>query len=263
MLKAKLPLIILAVVIVVCVAIIGYSFNQLQGEKQRSASLQDQLDQLQIIQKDLKKKLDASTKQAAELDTQLKDAKASVDSLTAELETEKRAKLDTITEMDGIKAELEAEKAKKADLEGQLNAAQTEITKAQGLLKDVQAKKADLENKVKDLEAKVKSVELGTINVGAEGEQNGDAQMSPAQPAAVGLEGKVLVVNKEYNFAVINLGTKDNVAINDVFGVYAKGKYVGDLKVEKVHEAMSAANFVTAGIKDKISEGDKVVLKGR
>ena len=263
MLKAKLPLIILAVIIVVCVAVIGYSFNQLQSEKARSQSLQDQLDNLQKVQRDLKTKLEVSKKEAVELDSQLKDSKAQIETLTGELDTEKKAKSDTMTEMDGVKAELEAQKAKKADLEGQLSAAQAEIAKAAAALKDVQGKKIDLEAKVKDLEAKAQKVELGTINVGAEGEQNGDPQMAPAQPAAAGLEGKILVVNKEYNFAVINIGTKENVNINDVFGVYSQGKYIGDLKVEKVHEAMSAANFVTTGIKDKINEGDKVVLKGR
>jgi septal ring factor EnvC (AmiA/AmiB activator) len=263
MLKAKLPLIILAAIIVVCVALIGYSFNQLQSEKARSQSLEDQLGNLQKIQKDLKVKLEDSKKQAADLDTQLKDSKTQIDSLTSELDAEKKAKQDAMTEMDGVKAELEAQKAKKADLEGQLSAAQTEITKTQGALKDAQARKMDLEAKVKDLEAKVQKVELGTINVGGEGEQAGDTQVAAAQPAGAGLEGKVLVVNKEYNFAVINLGTKENVNINDVFGVYSQGKYIGDVKVEKVHEAMSAANFVSTGIKDKIAEGDKVVLKGR
>ncbi|MFA5096068.1 MAG: hypothetical protein WC478_01875 [Candidatus Omnitrophota bacterium] len=264
MLKAKLPLIILAVIIVVCVAVIGYSFNQLQSEKARSQSLQGQVENLEKRELDLKAKLSDSKKQAADLEAELKDSRAQIETLSGELDTEKRSKQDTVIELDGIKAELEAQKARKTDLEGQLSAAQAEIGKMQGQLKDAQAKKIDLEAKVKDLEAKIQKVELGTINVGAEGEQTpGEPEGVAAQPAAPGLEGKILVVNKEYNFAVINLGTKDNVSINDIFGVYSKGKHIGDIKVEKVHEAMSAANFVAPAIKDKIAEGDKVVLKGR
>ena len=47
------------------------------------------------------------------------------------------------------------------------------------------------------------------------------------------------------------------------FPIYHNNQYVGDVKVEKVHDAMSAAGFVSADIKDKISEGDKVVPKSK
>ncbi|HNX81663.1 MAG TPA: hypothetical protein PKL77_05905 [Candidatus Omnitrophota bacterium] len=73
--------------------------------------------------------------------------------------------------------------------------------------------------------------------------------------------GKVLVINKDYNFVVINLGSKDGVSIGDIFSISHAGKYLGDVKVEKVHDTMAAAGFMTQGMRDKISEGDKVTLK--
>jgi hypothetical protein len=75
------------------------------------------------------------------------------------------------------------------------------------------------------------------------------------------LEGKVLVVNRDYNFVVINLGSQQGIKLDDEFAVYHKEKYIGDIKVEKLHDSMSAAGFVSTQIKDKIAEGDKVVLK--
>ena len=68
-------------------------------------------------------------------------------------------------------------------------------------------------------------------------------------------------MNKEYNFVVISLGSKDGVVINDQFAVYHGDKYVGDVKVEKVQESMSAAGFVAEDIKNKVKEGDKVLKK--
>ncbi len=83
-----------------------------------------------------------------------------------------------------------------------------------------------------------------------------------AKPAsAPALEGKVLVVNRDYNFAVINLGNKEGVAIDDIFSVYHNNKDIGDIKVMKVHDAMSAADFLSMDIKSKIAEDDKVVRK--
>ena len=75
------------------------------------------------------------------------------------------------------------------------------------------------------------------------------------------MEGKVLVVNKEYNFAVISLGSKDGVAVGNTFLVYHDNKSIGEIKVEKLHDSMAAAGFVSQDVKDKIGEGDRVVLK--
>jgi hypothetical protein len=123
-------------------------------------------------------------------------------------------------------------------------------------LKELESTKKAFEEKVKSLEEKVQNVELGKIVVSP------DQKGAEAQPAAaVKLEGKISVVNKEYNFAVINLGNKDGVNVGDVFSVIHNNKNAGDLKVEKVHDNMSAAGFVTPDLKDIIAEGDRVELK--
>ena len=82
-----------------------------------------------------------------------------------------------------------------------------------------------------------------------------------AVSAARSLDGKVLVVNKDYNFLVVNLGAKEGVNVGDVFSVYHNNKYAGDVKVEKVHDAMSAAGFTSADMANKVSEGDRVIPK--
>ncbi|MDD5155698.1 MAG: hypothetical protein PHF11_04340 [Candidatus Omnitrophica bacterium] len=116
--------------------------------------------------------------------------------------------------------------------------------------------------------AKPMGVELGKIVVTPE-TGKGPAAPQPAQPATKGnnfaavpaLTGKIIVVNKDYNFVVINLGASDGVSVGEVFSVSRKDKYIGDIKVEKVHDTMSAAGFVSADLKNKFSEGDRVVLK--
>jgi len=45
--------------------------------------------------------------------------------------------------------------------------------------------------------------------------------------------------------------------------VFHNNKYLGDVKVEKVHERMAAAGFLSSETKDSISEGDKVVQKAK
>jgi len=69
------------------------------------------------------------------------------------------------------------------------------------------------------------------------------------------------VVNKEYNFVVMNLGSRDGVTAGSEFSLYHNNQHVGDVKIEKVHDAMSAAGFLAPETKDKVSEGDRVVQK--
>jgi len=131
------------------------------------------------------------------------------------------------------------------------------------------SEKQELQIKVKDLEAKTQSIELGNVVVSPEPAvkatktKKQNITKAPAtkkvQPPKI-LEGKVLVVNKDYDFVVVNLGGKDGVRAGQIFSVYHGTKYLGDVKVEKVHDSMAAANF-SVSLKEKISEGDKVVQK--
>lgn len=259
MLKGKGPFILLVLVIFICLGVIGYTTSLLRDERSKTQSLEVQIENLQRIQRDLKIKLDTATKQVSDLEQQLRDSQDQITALTTDLDLEKRARQENLAEIDRIRFSLEEERTLKADLESKLSAAQLEAGKIQNQLKSVQSQRAALEARVKDLEAKMQRVELGTIIVGEEG----GSLEGQWQPTPGALEGQVLVVNKEYNFVVINLGTKNGVNINNLFGVYSQGQYIGDVKVEKVHESMCAANFITPGLKEKISEGDRVVFKAR
>jgi len=48
-----------------------------------------------------------------------------------------------------------------------------------------------------------------------------------------------------------------------LFSVYRGNTYLGDVKVEKVQDVMSAAGFVADDVKNKVKEGDKVVKKSK
>lgn len=272
--KLSPPIMILIVLIVVLLAIAASGFNLFQKERAKTIELQNKVEDLTTRQRITEAKLDETKKLAADLQAKLQDAKSQVDSLSSELEQEKTARQEERARLEQIKADLEQQKNLRTDLEKKFNQAQDEIKKAQARLKDLDSEKAKLEAKVKEAESQ--GVELGNIVVRetapayeplAAVAVSATAAPLPAPVQAEnkpsGLEGKILVVNKDYNFAVINLGSKDGVAIGDMFSVYHDNKYVGDLKAEKVHDSMVAAGFVTADIKAKLSEGDKAVQKGK
>lgn len=269
--KIKSPVLILVVLILISLVLSGGIFYFLQKERSRSASLQGELEDLKAVQKATEAKLEESKKSIKEYDAKLQEAESQINKLNADLAQERSAKEEAAALAEQLRTDLEQQKSLRSDLEKKLSTAQSEATKIQGQLKELLAKKDDLEKKVKKFEeeaqASSQSVELGKVVVAPEaaapaaGAVKPSAEKQPVKPAVAASEGKVLVVNKDYNFAVINLGVKDGINLGDVFSVYRENKYLGDIKVEKVHESMSAAGFLSSGMQDKTIEGDKVVKK--
>lgn len=198
-------------------------------------------------------------------------------------------------EMNGLKIEMEKLKVAGVGLQNKLSEANDIIRRNVEQLKDTLAQKTALEKTVEDLRSHSQKVELGTIVVGSDtgkkglseapvkepqkGKTKKTAKAEVKLPGAVpqpavektpvpqesnsgsGVQGKVLVINRDYNFAVINLGSKDGIKLGDIFSVYHNDTYIGDVKVEKIHDSMSAAGFSTLESGTKVGENDKVVLK--
>jgi hypothetical protein len=271
--KAKASIILLIILLLISLAAAGGLFNLWQKEHVQNLALQEEIEDVKTRQKITEEKLRETEKTAFDLDSKLKEAKTQIEKLDRDLEAEKNAKLDALDQIEQLKTDLEQQKVLRADLEKRFTQAQKDIEKTQAQLRELQAQKMELEAKLNVAEGKSTDIELGTIMVTPEGAAPLKESVpavtpeSSPQPApqkgkpTVSREGKILVVNKEHNFVVINLGSKDNINMDNLFAVYHENKYIGDVKVEKIHNSMAACGFVSAKIKEKISEGDKVVLK--
>ncbi len=75
-----------------------------------------------------------------------------------------------------------------------------------------------------------------------------------AQKQSLSME--VLLINREYSFLVVNAGEDKGVKVDDIFEVFHNHVSLGRVKVEKVHERMSAANFLPGFDIDRVGEGD-------
>ncbi|MGA2774633.1 MAG: hypothetical protein ABSE81_01000 [Candidatus Omnitrophota bacterium] len=285
--KAKVAVLILIILFIAALALAGGVFYLLQQEHNKNVTLQGQLDDLKERQRITENQLQESIKTASDLNVKLKAVQEQLDSVSNELKQVKADKEAALNRVEEFKRYMGQANSERALLEGRLTVANEDIKKAQASLKDIQDQKTQLENKVKELQTQVQGIELGKIVVSPETketakkenkklakEKKGAAQKKAPEPkpaveenkaaAPTGaLEGKVLVINKEYNFAVLNLGSRDGINVGDSFSAYHNGNYIGDLVVEKLHDSMSAANFVNPDLKDKIAEGDKVMQKSK
>lgn len=269
--QVKSPLVLLVLLIIVSLFLAGGVFYLLQKEKAKNMVLQEELDGVKATQKATEARLMESKKIAKELDTKLQDSMLQIEKLNSDLQQEKTSREAAAAKAEQLAADLEQQKNLRVNLETKLDQAQKEIGKTQAQLKELSFKKDELEKRLKDLEAQTaasKGVELGKVVVTPEStpyaaQEKPKAASPVKQPAkSSSSEAKVLVVNKEYNFAVLNMGSKDGVGMGDVFSVYHENKYVGDVKVEKLHDSMAAAGF-SSDLKAKINEGDKAVLKNK
>lgn len=269
--KVPLPTIILIGLILISLSLAGGTFYLLQKEQAKVVTLQQRLEDVTTKQKVAEAKLRESEKLIGELQVKLSEAGNQIESLTSGLEQEKTARQEALSTIEQLKADLEKQRNLRQDLEKKMNQMQEDVKKAQARLNDLDAQKKDLEARIKDLQEQARNVELGKISVSPEAAVSGQQQLvaEPSSaiavplsaPAVTGLEGKVLVVNKDYNFAVLNSGTKEGVKVGDLYSIYHNEQYLGDVKIEKLHEHMSAAVFVSPNVKDKVVEGDRAVQK--
>ncbi|MFA5145524.1 MAG: hypothetical protein WC723_05925 [Candidatus Omnitrophota bacterium] len=262
--SATTPLIIVLIILALTfLSLAGGGFYLFQKERVKTLDLEQKLEELNVKQKATEAKLKESERLLADFQTRLQATKAQLDMLSRELQQEKAGRLEALTKVEQLKEDLAQQKRLRSDLENKIIDAQSDLNKTQDQLKSLTSQKDELETKIKDLEAKSKEVELGNIVVSPESKaaQQPASDKKALNAKSGGLEGKTLVVNKDYNFMVINLGSKDGVSLDDMFSVYHNNKYVGDAKVERVHDSMSAAGFLFTDMKDKVNEGDKVVQK--
>jgi len=275
--NSRAKVIVLIIVILISLSVAGGTLYLFQKEHTRNIELETQLNDLTAKQKSAEAKLAEAQRSISTLESKIKDNTSQIETLTSQLDQEKIAKEDALVKMEQMRSELEQQKQLRSDLEKKLTKAEGDVRGIQAKLGAIESEKAKLEAKVKELEVK-SNVELGKIVVNPETVQQaakpqGDKSQNAGRPAAAtplvkkeeakaqALEGKVLVLNKEYNFLVLNLGNKDGVAAGDQFAVYRGDQYIGDVKVEKVQDAMAAAGFTSDDVKNKVKEGDKVVRK--
>lgn len=256
--NAKAVTLLLVILIILSLSLAGGAFYFLQKEKVNNKVLQERLTEVNLKYTLGEKELNKQKELVSLLELKVKESKNQLDTLTADLEQEKLAKKEAQGQTERLRIELEEQKKLKQGLEDKFNQTQEKIQSLEAQLKELDAQKTQLETKIENLQALSKdTVELGKITVTPEEKRPEDKTPAPA------LEGKVLVINKDYNFAVINLGLREGIEVGNVFSVYHDNKYIGEVEIEKVHDSMSAAGFLSQAIRNNIAEGDKVVLKSK
>lgn len=74
-------------------------------------------------------------------------------------------------------------------------------------------------------------------------------------------EGRILSVDAETEFVILNLGEKQGIKNGQMLSVYRGQEYLGDIKVTRVQPDMAAADFIFPFAPRNVRKNDQVVFK--
>jgi archaellum component FlaC len=236
----------IAIVLLVFVALASLSataiiYYYLTSEKAKSESLEEQLVQILSAKRLIEDKLKTSKGEIENLKLQLSESKSKIDDLNSQLKLEKIAREQIMTERDNLLAQLN-------DKTALLQESSQELLKTKEKIKTLERQISKSRMGIEPLTeaaGQTEQVELGTIVVG-----QGEIP-----------DGEILSVNKKYDFVVINLGQRDGVNAGQVFSVYRKTKFLGDIEVVNAQAELSTANLLPDAKIKYFRKGDKVIPK--
>lgn len=182
--------------------------------------------------------------------------------LLNEMEQKKTA----LREKAAIEQELILEKKMNAILEKDVHEKERQIKSASAVLEQEVQTRRQMETqlaisrekinigikKIESLEAKIE--ELNKTNRAVELEK---IVVTADLPVSTVI-GNILVVNKEFNFVVVDLGKKDDLKLGDILSVYRKDEFIGKVQVERLEREISVASILPDWEKTEFKENDVV-----
>ena len=212
--------------------------------------LQAQLEDSQQARARVEEDLGRTRKELAKSQEEIAKAVEAQEALSRSVEDRQR-EIDRLTkDLDDTHTELKRIGAQFADLQAQRSTMQQQVA-------DLENAKSQLEEQLAEASSRP-TVELEKVLV-TDGGAAGGVSITPVPPTSQGIpDGQVVVVNREYDFIVMNLGRHHGLSVGQEFQIVRGNNILGRVKVEKVYDELSAAAILPDSQKDSIREGDAV-----
>ena len=223
--------------------------------KAENQELQGKVDELKTAKQQAEEKFTHAKDDLEQVTQQLAQERQEREGLTKAVD-------DRQHEIDRLSKDMEQLRTDRTSLNDQLAKVKSQQQSIQQQLSDVQQEKAQLEAKAAEQQtAQQPSVNLDTVVVsGTTGAVSPAAGVSDtgfkATPTSGRVQGQVVVVNRDYDFVVMNLGRNQGVEIGQEYQITRGQDVLGRVKVEKVYDELAAATILPESKKDTIREGD-------
>ncbi|HSI13628.1 MAG TPA: hypothetical protein VK961_16400 [Chthoniobacter sp.] len=183
------------------------------------------------------------TKEADDAKTQAGEAKMMVDKLTASVADLEKKLVDAGAGKPDPTA-MAAKDAQIAELTSQKQNADKELAEQKQLFESQVAKGKENEIKLAELQKKAKDREVGFYKAG--------------------IQGRVLAFNNGWNFAVVSVGDKQGVMVNQTLLVVRGNEPVARLRITSVEPSTSIADVLPGTVRKgaSVQPGDTVIFEG-
>lgn len=256
--KIILILLVAASVVFAAIAVIGFMGKE--REYMKRLVVEDKLaltlKEKRTLEKDLETAKSAKEQSEAKilkLEDKLKDLSSEFDGVkqksevaVIELEVKK-------AELVRIKVDLDNEKKEKLSISKKLDSLQADYDKTKKEALRLANEKINLEKDIQELQKK-QYVNLDKIVV-----NSNEGAGAPGQVQKPVMQGKILVVNKEYSFVVTDVGQDKNVQKGMKFDVMDGQRFLGQVEIDKVYDTMSSATILTGGKINDMKKGNVIV----
>lgn len=242
-----------------------------QKETQLRKDVEAQFQEAVLQQKKLADELTATKSQMALLEDKNKEADKKINSLMDEIELNSGLHTAIKKENASLKESLETAKKDKETIRAELDHAAKRLQENQEMLKAEQRKIQDLLMKVKEAEdAKLQAEAAVPLSVAADPVFERELVSPMKNKMELGkiivadeADGKarILSIDTTSEFVICSMGIHQGVTAGDVLAVYRGDRYLGDVKVSRAQDQMSAADFVPPLSSRKVRKNDIVVLK--
>ncbi len=233
--------------------------------KEEKVTLENGINKLKSDAHDYEKKLNSLSAGMDEISSEKDGLQKAIDSITSELEEEKNAKALLEQRFEVLKndnkiltRQLSKLNEQKNDLEKKFQDSQKEKIKVEqsfeGEEQIIPSPVAQVDNlkeqpdviqsapgpripKAEEVRDGIKAIELSPIVVRPSAEP--EAREIPVVP----VRGKVLAINKESNFVIINLGFDAGAKVGDIFRVYREDQLIASLEVIQTRSNIAACDI--------------------
>jgi septal ring factor EnvC (AmiA/AmiB activator) len=250
--KQKQIIILLLLVIALAggLAILFYSGYQKEGAMIRA--LEEEIDMVANEKVEIFKEIEESNQKREELNAQLKGYSEKIQNYQADipvLKSEKESVLQEIADLEIVSSKLDSQREeiirREQNLQRSLENVEKTYEELLQRIEFVRDEKSELEEELKSHIQSTKGVELSKIVV------------KVVKPA----EGTIVEVSKEYNFAVVDIGTDSGVKKGDYLEIYRNNRLIAKALIENVYDDMSSIVVFNQWRHIDLAIGDSVKLQ--
>ena len=216
-------------------------------------------------------------------------------------ETAEKAVRKKEKDLESRESALAAQQAKIADSDSKAGAAEERLTQILNEKKQLETKLEAKETEITELEKQVRQKQPESDNPGAPSMIELQAQLDDARhqlesaeqekvllakkvqslrerssqldegknrrwaaPTKVGVHGKIMAVNRAYNFVVLNLGDRNGIEPHSEMLIVRDGAFIGKILISSVEPATAIGDIITSTLARgvQVQPGDIVIYAG-